>query len=150
MRKRRLFAFFIKLPQNRQDRARKIVFGRVRSNFSGSSGEISAAYRRHAAMENSPRSNARPICGKLSITRISHILLQDVVVHHIAAADVRDDRIDLIKAEMAVHLDRVRVALVDREVDPVEPLGPAALRDKTERRARQTLGRGAPSRRTAC
>ena len=40
---------------------------------------------------------------------------------------------------MAVHLDRVRVALVDREVDPVEPLGPAALRDKIERRARQTL-----------
>ena len=67
------------------------------------------------------------------------VFLHDIVVHHEAAADVGDDGVRLMKTEVFVDFDGVKILFVDGEIDCGEFFRLAERFDEIERGARQAV-----------
>ena len=65
------------------------------------------------------------------------VFLHDIVVHHEAAADVGDDGVRLMKTEVFVDFDSVKILFVDGEIDCGEFFRLTERFDEIERGARQ-------------
>lgn len=68
------------------------------------------------------------------------VFLHDIVVHHETAADVGDDGVRLMKTEVFVDFDGVKILFVDGEIDCGELFRLTERFDEIERR--RAAGRG--------
>ena len=67
------------------------------------------------------------------------VFLHDIVVHHETAADVGDDGVRLMKTEVFVDFDGVKILFVDGEIDCGELFRLTERFDEIERGARQAV-----------
>lgn len=65
------------------------------------------------------------------------VFLHDIVVHHEAAADVGNDGVRLMKTEVFVDFDGVKILFVDGEIDCGELFRLTERFDEIERGARR-------------
>ena len=67
------------------------------------------------------------------------VFLHDIVVHHEAAADVGDDGVRLMKTEVFVDFDGVKILFVDGEIDCGELFRLTERFDEIERAAKELI-----------